>query len=189
MNLNYNHPYVRIGGLILAGVVAVALVWFLVGRLFPDNPKGPTESEIASDSLRLTKPAEQALLDSIDARIARRGLVSSRAESGANRAKQRADSLAIARAWEGAYVARTEETDSLRTVVTELKADTTDLRFQLTTINKRLTSTERVNEGLIEDLAKARRCKIIGLLNCPSRIQTVALTALTVVVVQRYQSN
>lgn len=189
MSLNYQHPYVRIGGLILAGVVAIVIVWFLIGRLFPDNPKGPTESEITSDSLRLTKPAELALLDSIDARIGRRGLVATRAESGANRAKRRADSLAIARAWEGAYVARTEEADSLRGVVTVLKADTTDLRFQLTTINKRLTSTERVNEGLVEDVAKARRCKIIGLVNCPSRIQVAALTALTVVVVQRYQSN
>lgn len=203
MRLNYKHPAVRIGGLIVAGIIVIALGWFLIGRLFSDSPKGPTENEITSDSLRLTKPAELALLDSIDARISRRGLVSDRAESGARTSQDRAarnrrvaDSLAIARAWEGAYTERTVEASNLRTavaqkdtVITALKADTTDLRFQLTTINKRLTGTERVNEGLIEDLAKVKRCKIIGLINCPSRIQTVALTAVAVLAVDRYQSR
>lgn len=203
MTLNYKHPAVRISGLIVAGIVAVVLVWFLIGRLFPDNPKGPTENEITSDSLRLTKPAELALLDSIDARISRRGLISNQAESGARTSQDRAarnrrvaDSLAIAQAWEGAYTERTVEAANLRTAVAQkdtvilaLKADAFDLRTQLTIGKNRLAATERVNEGLIEDLAKARRCKIIGLINCPSRIQTVALTALAVVAVDRYQAR
>ena len=174
---------------IVGGIVALALGWFLSGRLFPDNKPGPTKSELSADSLRITKPAEQALLDSIDARIASRGLISSRAESGANRAKQRADSLAIARVWEGAYIARTEQADSLLSVVVELKADTTDLRTQLGVVTRRLEKTEAVVVGLRWDLEQARKCKILGFINCPSRIQTAALTVVAVVGIDRYRNR
>lgn len=189
MTLNLRHPVVR-WVLIGLAIMAVAVVGrFLIGRLLPDNQPGPTKSEQSADSLKATKPAEQALIDSSNARIVRRGVVASRAESAANRAKRRADSLAIARAWEGAYVARTEEADSLRGVVTALKADTTDLRTQLGIVNRRLEKTEAVVVGLRWDLQQARKCKIIGLINCPNRVQTAALTAVAVIAVDRYRSR
>lgn len=201
MTLNWRHPAVRIGAYIVAGIAVGALVLFLVGRLFPSNPPGPTESERTSDSLDITKPIDQALIDSANARIAARQVVSERADAAAriaqdraNRAQRRADSLAIAREWEGAYISRTEEADSLKsvvasnaTVIFNLKADTTDLRGQLSIVNKRLKTTEGVNAGLRRDLTQARQCKVLGVLRCPSRIQTAALALVTYVVADRYQ--
>lgn len=201
MTPNTKHPAVRYALALLAIAAVVAVVWFLVGRIFPSNPPGPTKSERTADSLRATKPADNALIDSSNARIRARGVVSGRADAAArlaqdraNRARRIADSLAIAREWEGAYISRTEERDSLVSVVASdalvifnLKADTTELRGQLGIVNKRLKTTEDVNSGLQDDLERIRRCKILGFINCPSRIQTAALTALTVVVVDRYR--
>lgn len=207
MTLNLRNPiarYVLIGLVILA---VVAAGWFLIGRLFPPNPAGPTESERRSDSLAITKPIDQALIDSSNARIAARGPASARAEAAAsaaqasaNRNRQIADSLALVaaqaadstKAWHAAYDARNSEAIDLRSTVasdaitiSSLKADTTDLRSQLGIVNKRLLTTEDVNRGLRKDLAQARTCKIIGLIQCPSRIQTAALTLVTYVVVDR----
>lgn len=196
--------------LISVGVVVLfAGGWFLVGRLFPSAPEGPTKSEKTSDSLSVTKPIDQALIDSSNARIAARGKTSSVAEasakaSQASAAKERhiADSLAAvaavavdqASAWHSAYEARNTEAIDLRkavdsslVVIESLKADTTDLRFQLSTVNKRLKTTEDVNKGLRKDLAEARECKILGRINCLSRIQTAALTALVYGGVARYE--
>lgn len=207
MSLNYKHPVVRIGRLIVAGLVAIVIVVFLLGRIFPDNPPGPTESQTRSDSLRITKPIDQALIDSSNARIASREPSSAAAdraarsaEQRANRERRRADSLAAiastADEWRAAHDSRVIENGELRTAIVEkdktifnLKADTTDLRLQLGVVNKRLKTTEDVNEGLFEDVEKARRCKIIGLINCPSRIQTAALTAVAVIAVDRYRSR
>lgn len=201
MTLNLKHPVVRWVLIGLATIAVAVAGWFLVGRLFPDNQPSPTKSEQSADSLRITKAAEQALLDSIDARIASRGILSSGAESGArtsqvraDQSRRRADSLAIARQWESAYGERSMEADTLRKAVTQkdtvillLKADTADLRTQLGIVNRRLEKTEAVVVGLRWDLQQARRCKILGLLNCPSRIQTVALTAVAFYAVDRYQ--
>lgn len=199
MTLNLSHPVVR---WVLIGVAVLALAaggWFLIRRLLPSNTPGPTKNEKTADSLAATKPAEQALLDSLDARIRSRALVSDRVEAGArvsleraNRSRRVADSLAIARSWQGAYTARTEEADSLRstvarkdTVILALKADTTDLRSQLGIVNRRLEKTEAVVVGLRWDLQQARKCKIAGFINCPSRIQTVAMTALAYFAIER----
>lgn len=201
MSINWKHPLWRYIGIALAIVALVWGGWFLIGRIFPSNPPGPTKSEKTSDSLDVTRPIDKALIDSLDARIASRALVSSRAEDAArlaqdraSRAKARADSLAIAREWQGAYIARTEEADSLRSVTVSdarvifaLKADTVDLRSQLGIVNKRLKTTEDVNAGLRKDLTQARQCKIAGLINCPSRIQTAAMTAAAYFAVDRYQ--
>ena len=201
VTLNLKHPAVR-WVLIGLSILAIAAVgWFLIGRLLPSNPSGPTKSEKTSDSLAITKPIDQALIDSLDARIRARALISDQAEAGArvaqdraNRVKQRADSLAIAREWEGAYIARTEEADSLRSTVAKkdivilgLKADTVDLRSQLGIVNKRLKTTEDVNVGLRKDLDQARQCKIAHFINCPSRIQTAAMTAVIYFAADRYQ--
>lgn len=198
--------------LIGAGVLALfAGGWFLVGRLFPSAPEGPTKSEKTSDSLSVTKPIDQALIDSSNARIALRGKTSSVAESSAKasqasaaKARHIADSLAAqaalaidqASAWHSAYDARNSEAidlrsnrDSLLSVVVSLKADTTDLRFQLSKVNTRLKTTEDVNEGLRKDLENARQCRIIGRLNCPSRIQTAALTLVTYIAADRYRNR
>lgn len=189
---------------IVTGAVLVALViggWFLVGRLFPSNHPGPTKNEKTADSLDITRPIDKALIDSLDARIASRALVSNRAEAGArtsqesaNRAKRIADSLAIERKWENAYTERSAEAVSLRTTVAQkdtiivaLKADTTDLRTQLGVVNRRLAKTEAVVVGLRWDLEQARQCKILGFINCPSRIQTAAMTAVAYFAVNRYQ--
>lgn len=191
----------KIVGWIVGGIAVIALVWFLIGRLFPDNKPGPTKNEKTADSLLATKPAEQALLDSLDARIRSRALVSERAASTARmaqdqsgRSRRVADSLAVARAWQGAYNERSKEASLLRiavaqkdTIIASLKADTTDLRTQLGIVNRRLATTEAVVVGLRWDLDKARKCKIIGLINCPNRIQTVALTAIAFYAVDRYQ--
>lgn len=207
MSLNYNHPAVRIALWVVGGLIVLALGWFLIGRIFPDNPPGPTENETRADSLRITKPVDQALIDSSQARIVAREPSSAAADRAArsaqeraNRERRRADSLAAiastADEWRAAHDSRVIENGELRTAIVEkdktifnLKADTTDLRLQLGIVQRRLKTTEDVNEGLIEDLAKARRCKIVGLINCPSRIQTAALTAITVIAVQRYQSS
>lgn len=203
MTINLRHPVVR---WVLIGLAVIAVVWagwFLIGRLFPSNPAGPTKNEQTADSLRITKPAEQALLDSIDARIARRGILSSGAESGArisqgraDQSRRRADSLAVARQWERAYRERSIEADTLRktvvqkdTVILSLKADTTDLRQQLGIVNRRLATTEAVVVGLRWDLQQARKCKIAGFINCPSRIQTAAMTAVAIFAVNRYQKR
>jgi hypothetical protein len=182
----------------------------LVGRIFPSNPPGPTQSEQTADSLKATKPAEQALIDSSNARIAARDAATAQAE-GAARASQAsaqhsrhlADSLAVVAAstadsvtaWHDAYVNRSAEASSLRTVVasdaitiSNLKADTVDLRFQLKTVNKRLLTTEDVNVGLRKDLAQARECKIL-FVNCPSRIQTAAMTAAAYFAIDLYRSK
>lgn len=193
----------RIIAWVAGGILAIALVWFLVTRLFPDNPQGPTKNERTADSLAATKPAEQALLDSLDARIRSRALVSERAASTARMAqdqsgnsRRRADSLAIAKAWQGAYNERSKEASLLRitvaqkdTVIEALKADTTDMRTQLGIVNRRLATTEAVVVGLRWDLQAARRCKILGLINCPSRIQTAALTVLSVVAIDHYRKR
>lgn len=198
--------------LISVGVVVLfAGGWFLVGRLFPSAPEGPTKSEKTSDSLSVTKPIDQALIDSSNARIAARGKTSSVAEasakaSQASAAKERqvADSLMAvaavavdqASAWHSAYDARNAEATDLRkavdsdvVVIVSLKADTTDLRFQLRIVNTRLKTTEDVNEGLRKDLAEARECKILGRLNCPSRTQTAALTLVSYIAIDRYRSR
>ncbi len=190
--------------LIAAGILILAAGgWFLIGRIFPSNPPGPTPSERTSDSLAITKPIDQALIDSANARIVARAAASGRADLAARIAQERAsqakrvaDSLAIAREWEGAYIARTEEADSLRstvahkdTVILALMADTVDLRFQLSTGNKRLKTTEDVNAGLRRDLDNARKCKIAGLLPCPSRIQVAAMTAVAYFATERYRNR
>lgn len=207
MTLNTKRRGVRITLIVLALIAAGALAWFLVGRLFPDNPAERTENERRADSLAITKPIDQALIDSSNARIAARAGSSAAADRAvktaqerAARERRRADSLAAvaktADEWKAAYDARSSENADLRTAVLgkdktifNLKADTTDLRLQLGIVKKRLKTTEDVNEGLVEDLAKARRCKIVGLINCPSRIQTAALTAITVIAVDRYKSS
>jgi hypothetical protein len=188
--------------LIALAIIAIAAAgWFLIGRLFPSNPPGPTKNEKRADSLAATKANDQALLDSSNARIRSRGVESGTAtrtaqdaQDRATRAKRRADSLAIARAWEGAYRERTAEAADLRVtvagnaiVIANLKADTTDLRSQLGIVNRRLEKTEAVVVGLRWDLQQARKCKIAGFINCPSRIQTVALTAVAFFAVDRYQ--
>jgi hypothetical protein len=193
---NLKHPFWLWLG---AGIVAIVVGWFLIGRLFPENKPGPTPSEKTSDSLAITKPIDQGLIDTSNAHIRARQ-PSSNAATGAariaqdraNAARRRADSLAIAKAWEAAYIARTEERDSLTsvvasnaTVIFNLKADTTDLRFQLGIVNKRLKTTEDVNAGLIKDLHNAQQCKIAHFINCPSRWQTAALTAAAIYGVQR----
>ena len=197
---NWSHPLWR---WLAIGTVVVVAGWFLIGRILPSNPPGPTPSEKTSDSLAITRPLDQAKIDSSNARIVERGKGSTIAteaariaQERADRAKHRADSLAIARAWQGAYVARTEEADSLRSVtvsdakvIFNLKADTTDLRFQLSTINTRLSKTEQVNAGLRKDLDHARQCKILGLVNCPSRIQTAAMTAVVYFATDRYRNR
>lgn len=201
MSLNWKHPGVRIGAWIVAGLLVAGLVWFLVVRIFADDPPGPTESEKRADSLAATKANDQALLDSSNARIRSREVASGEAiraamdaQDRANRSRRRADSMAIARAWEGAYRARTEEAIDLRakgasdaTLIANLKADTTDLRQQLGIVNRRLATTEAVVVGLRWDLQQARRCKILGIVKCPSRIQTVALTAVAFYAADRYQ--
>jgi hypothetical protein len=178
------------------GLLAIA-GWSLVGRIFPSNPPGPTKSEQTADSLKATRPAEQALLDSSNARIAARAAPSAKAEAdakaskaSAERNRRLADSLAVvaataadsATAWHNAYDKRNDEAIDLRKTVASnvvtifnLKADTTDLRFQLKTVNTRLKTTEDVNDGLRKDLEQARKCKILGLVNCPSRIQAVVM--------------
>jgi hypothetical protein len=200
VSINWKHPLWR---WFLVGAALGAVGWFVVTRLLPSNPPGPTPSERTADSLAATKPAEQALIDSSNARIASRGAISGRAnlaariaQERASQAKRRADSLAIAREWEGAYIARTEEADSLRSVtvsdattILNLKADTTDLRQQLGIIRPRLAKTEAVVVGLRKDLDNARKCKILGLIQCPSRIQTAALTLVTYVAVDHYRSK
>lgn len=197
---NWKHPLWTYLGI---GIVAVAVVWFLIGRIFPSNPPGPTKSEKTSDSLAITKPIDQALIDSSNARIAKRQPTSDSAigaartaQARADRSRRKADSLAIAKQWDSAYVARTVEADSLRsvvasnaTVIFNLKADTTDLRGQLRIVNKRLKTTEDVNAGLRKDLTQARQCKIAGLINCPSRIQTAAMTAVAYLAVDRYRNR
>lgn len=192
-------------------LVLFAGAWFLVGRLFPSSPEGPTKSEKTSDSLAVTKPIDQTLINSSNARIAARGKTSSAAESSAKasqasaaRERHIADSLAAvaavaidqASAWHSAYDARNAEAVDLRktvdsdiVVIASLKADTTDLRFQLSTVNKRLKTTEDVNKGLRKDLENARQCRIIGRLNCPSRIQTAALTLVTYIAADRYRNR
>lgn len=195
-----------------AGVLVLfAGAWFLIGRLFPSNTPGPTKSEKTADSLAITKPIDQALIDSSNARIVARGKASSVAESSAKasqasaaRERRVADSLAAvaavavdqASAWHSAYDARNSEAIDLRkavdsniVVIASLKADTTELRFQLTTVNKRLKTTEDVNAGLRKDLEQARECKILGFVNCPSRIQSAALTVVTYVAVDKYRNR
>ena len=200
MSINWRHPFWAYLGI---GIVVIVAGWFLIGRIFPSNPPGPTPSEKTSDSLAITKPEDQAKIDSSNARIVERGKVSTIAteaariaQERANSARRRADSLAIAKVWQGAYIARTEEADSLRSVtvsdakvIFNLKADTTDLRFQLLTINTRLSKTEQVNAGLRKDLDHARQCKILGLVNCPSRIQTAAMTAVVYFATERYRTR
>lgn len=211
VTLNLKHPGVRWVLVVLAILATAALGWFVVGRLFPSNPPGPTQGQISSDSLKATKPAEQALIDSSNARIAARVPVSTLANASArasqdraNRERARADSLAAlaaqqagnAVAWKNAYVARDSEAVELRstiasdnTIIFNLKADTTDLRFQLKTVNKRLSDTELANSRLYDDIERLKRCKILGFINCPSRIQTAALTFLTVKGVEAYQRH
>lgn len=203
MNVLAKRENWKIVGYIVGGLVIVGLIWFLVTRIFADTPPGPTENEKRADSLAATKAGDQALLDSSNARIRSREVASGEATRAAldaidraNRAKRRADSLAIARRWESAYNARTEEAIDLRakgasdaTLIANLKADTTDLRQQLGIVNRRLATTEAVVVGLKWDLQQARNCKILGLVKCPSRIQTAALTAITVVAVDRYRSR
>lgn len=75
------------------------------------------------------------------------------------------------------------------TVILSLKADTTDLRQQLGIVNRRLATTEAVVVGLRWDLQQARKCKIAGFVNCPSRIQTAAMTAVAIFAVNRYQKR
>lgn len=195
---NWRHPAWAYLGI---AVVVIAAGWFLIGRIFPDNKPGPTGNEKRSDSLEITKPIDRALIDSSNARIANRQPMSDAAiraarmaQDRAIAAKRRADSLAIARKWEGAYIARTEEADSLKsvvasnaTVIFNLKADTTDLRGQLRIVNGRLKTYEDVNAGLRKDLDQARQCKIARLVNCPSRIQTAAMTAVVYFAADRYQ--
>lgn len=203
MTLNLKHPVVRWVLIGLAILAIAAAGWFLIVRIFPSNPPGPTENEKRADSLAATKANDQALLDSSNAQIRSRGVASGvatraarDAQDRANRAKRRADSLAIARQWEGAYNERSAEATELRatvasnaTVIANLKADTTAMREQLGIVNRRLATTEAVVVGLRWDLQQARKCKILGLVNCPSRIQTVALTAVAFYAADRYRSK
>ena len=183
------------------GVVIIVAGWFLIGRIFPSNPPGPTPSERTSDSLAITKPIDQALIDSSNARIAQRQPTSDASIRAARTAQERADqaghladSLAADSAWKAAYQKRTEEADSLKsvsahkdTVIIALMADTVDLRGQLGIVNKRLKTTEDVNAGLRHDLEQARQCKLLGFINCPSRIQTAAITVVSYFAGDRYQ--
>jgi len=197
---NWSHPLWR---WLAIGVAVVVAGWFLITRLLPDNKPGPTPSERTSDSLAITKPIDKGLIDTSNAHIVARQPSSNAAieaariaQDRANAAKRRADSLAIAKAWQAAYIARTEEADSLRSagvkkdlVIFNLKADTTDLRFQLGIVNKRLKTTEDVNAGLIKDLHNAQQCKIAHFINCPSRIQTAAMTAVVYFATERYRNR
>lgn len=211
VTLNFKHPVVRWVLIVLAILLVLTAGWFLVGRLFPSNPASRSKSQITADSLEATKPAEVALIDSSNARIAARDAETQLAELAARasqdraiKERARADALAAlarqasdtAKAWRDAYEARTSEAVELRstidtdkTIIFNLKKDTTDLRFQLKTINTRLATTEKVNSGLQDDIERIQRCKILGLINCPSRIQTAALTFLAVKGVEAYQRH
>lgn len=211
IGINWRHPFWRYALYAVIGIALVAGAWFLIGRLFPSNPPGPTDSERRSDSLAITKPIDQAAIDSANARIKARAPASAAAEAAARTAQERADrnghladSLAVvaahaadsARAWHAAYDQRTLEATDLRgtiasnaIVITNLRADTTDLRFQLGVVNKRLKTTEDVNAGLRKDLDQARQCKIARVLNCPSRIQTMVLTGVLYFAGDRYQRS
>jgi hypothetical protein len=211
VTLNLKHPVVRWVLIVLAVLALFAAGWFLVGRLFPSNPASRSKSQVTADSLKATKPAEVALIDSSNARIAARGSETARAELAAKasqdraiKERARADGLAAAarqasdtaKAWRDAYDARTSEAVDLQStidtdnkIIFNLKADTTDLRFQLKTINTRLATTEKVNSGLQDDIERIQRCKILGMINCPSRIQTAALTFLVVKGVEKYQAR
>lgn len=191
--INWTHPRVRLA---LYGLAALAVIWggwFLVGRLFPSNPPGPTESQRRSDSLAITKPIDRALIDSSNARITVRGRATSAAEARASRNRHLADSLAAiadsAQKWHEAYVARDAEAIDLRLAVANLKADTVDLRQQLRIVNQRLLTYEDVNRGLSRDIEHLQHCKIARLINCPSRIQTAAMAAVAVIAVQRYRTR
>jgi hypothetical protein len=211
VTLNLKHRVVRWVLIVLAVLVLAALVWFTIKRLFPSNPPGLTQGQITSDSLRATKPAEIALIDSSNAKIAARvpastlAIASAKAsQDRANKERARADGLAAlaaqqatnSLAWKNAYEARNSEALDLRstivednTIISNLKADTTELRFQLRTINKRLSDTELANSRLYDDIERLKRCKILGLINCPNRIQTAALTFLVVKGVEKYQAQ
>lgn len=172
---------------ILAGVLYVSMC----------NDSGPVldpRLQHSLDSLQGLRRQDEARLDSMQrvatayermasdastqARIAQRASEAPRrrADSLATRAQAQPDSAAAH--WHFAYVARTEEADSLRSALTAeqhagelLRSSVTELRLAYDRSEARRLALESLNQSLAGAVRDAGRCRIAGLVPCPSRTQ------------------
>lgn len=145
------------------------------------------------DSALITSDLErQASSDAQRASAQREARSRVRAEA----AKRRADSLAVLAAasdstsavWRAAYEERTTEAGELTLQLSEaharidsLAADTLRLTRDLLATVTYAQGLERFNADVRRELVRARECRIVGRVPCPSRLQT----AVTVLIVDR----
>jgi hypothetical protein len=189
------------GGTLLAlGIILV--LW--LGRCAPTpGPKIDARTQALLDSLKATNAQYAARKDSIitlvrvdTVRAGAQDAAAERSRADAAAAGRVADSLAVAARtaataqdsatrWRAAYDARTRERDTL--LVTVVRKDSAyrserDAVTRLLTVHlddsTRLAGTERVNAGLVKDIARLQQpCKLLGPIPCPNRTVTGLVSA------------
>lgn len=190
----------KLVGVGIVGVIAiiVAVLFGLRGCHTTPGPKIDVKTQHSLDSLKITKPAFDSTQKAIAAAVARDTIItiihdkaSAVALAASVEARTRADALALeartaldsATAWHRAYDARTEEAGKLRTALAEKDSALTSERSALFRLSGayasdtlRRNSIERVNKGLVDDIAKLQQpCRIIGPIPCPSRTASALL--------------
>lgn len=170
-----------------------------------DRPVIPKAQERTIDSLVITKPIFEARQDTLtthaqraDSAAHRALRTSQRRQDSALKASVRADSLArlasaqadSAMFWEAAYWARTAEAVQLHLEVQALQLAADSLQGEVgywqlkyASDTTRRVAIEQLNASLQRVAERAGRCRIIGLLDCPTRLQTAAATLLGAAIV------
>lgn len=186
-----NTSLVKLGivGVIL-GIIVLTLT--LRGCHVDPGPKIDPATQHSIDSLKITKPAFDSTQHAAAQAVARDTIVTVIHDRASNvtltearTAQARADALAIeagratdsATAWHRAYDERTIEAGKLRTSLAEKDSALTSERSALFRLSGayaadtlRRLAIEKVNRGLVDDIAKLNQpCRVIGPIPCPSR--------------------
>lgn len=184
--------------------VLLVLVAILTLRIHHDASL-PAQTQATIDSLVITKPAYRADQDTLTAHAQRADSAAHRAlrtsqrfQDSALRLSLRADSLArvaseqgdSAIKWEAAYWARTSESVQLHLEVQALQLATDSLvgevgywQLKYDSADARGRAFERLNASLAQDVKHASECRIMRVLDCPSRVQVAAATLLGAAIV------
>jgi hypothetical protein len=149
--------------------------------------KGVSEkSQKTIDSLQVTRPAHDSALlvtrqEEAAHVLAAETLARSveRLRSVAAQQRRVADSLAALLEWQAAYVARTQEADSLRKVADDATARAEQERFARLQADRRAAldsarnvALQKLALGLEKDANRAANCRIAGFIPCATRTQT-----------------
>lgn len=189
-------------GIVLAFAAGAVVLW----RSDHQPPALPPALATRVESLTITRPLDSARIDSLRRAAAVSGQAARAAaaraatiEASAAQLQQRADSLAqiaaqrdSAAAWRVAYLARTEQADSLHAAndslhaaIHQLAADTLAQALHIASLERRNRSLEALNADLVRATARAGQCRLVGPIPCPSR-GAVAVTTIVVLESARF---